>query len=122
MTELLRGVEEFNRAEFFECHDTFEAIWVGAVGHERQFLQGLIQTAVGYYHVCNGNPSGALSQWCKGEEKLAPFFPEFQSINVGRLLSETGPWRTRAKRLLMGEAEDVRNIELPKIEIIKERR
>ena len=24
---LLTGIEEFNRAEFFECHETLEEIW-----------------------------------------------------------------------------------------------
>lgn len=121
-TEFLRGIEQFNRGEFFECHDTLEAIWAGSGGRERVFLQGLIQTAVGFYHFGNGNPSGALSQWSRGAEKLKPFGPEFRGVRITRLLACVSAWKARAERTLMGARDNDENIELPTIEIINKRR
>jgi uncharacterized protein len=56
-----RGVAEFNRGFFFECHDTLEDIWTGLRGQNRDFIQGLIQVSVAFYHLTNGNLGGADS-------------------------------------------------------------
>ena len=36
-----RGVDEFNRGFYFECHDTLEDLWSGLRGPVRDFFQGL---------------------------------------------------------------------------------
>jgi predicted metal-dependent hydrolase len=60
---LAKGVREFNDGYYFECHDTLEDLWSGLRGDARDFFQGLIQVAVGYYHLGNDNPSGARSMF-----------------------------------------------------------
>ena len=44
--ELRQGVEEFNRAYFFEAHETLEDLWRGTSGPLRLFYQGLIHIDV----------------------------------------------------------------------------
>jgi predicted metal-dependent hydrolase len=56
-----KGVDEFNRGDYFECHDTLEDLWAGVRGPSRDFLQGLIQVSVGLYHLTRGNRAGADS-------------------------------------------------------------
>jgi predicted metal-dependent hydrolase len=56
-----RGVDEFNRGFYFECHDTLEELWSGLRGPARDFFQGLIQVSVAFYHLGNDNPAGARS-------------------------------------------------------------
>ena len=56
-----RGVDEFNRGFYFECHDTIEDLWSGLRGPSRDFFQGLIQVSVAFYHLGNGNLAGADS-------------------------------------------------------------
>ena len=56
-----RGVDEFNRGFYFECHDTIEDLWAGLRGPSRDFFQGLIQVSVAFYHLGNGNLAGAES-------------------------------------------------------------
>jgi predicted metal-dependent hydrolase len=56
-----RGVDEFNRGFYFECHDTIEDLWSGLRGPSRDFFQGLIQVSVAFYHLGNGNLAGAES-------------------------------------------------------------
>ncbi len=43
----------------FEVHELLEHHWARAGGDERSALQGLIQIAVGYQHLANGNLTGA---------------------------------------------------------------
>jgi len=43
----------------FEVHELLERHWARATGDERSALQGLIQIAVGYQHLANGNLIGA---------------------------------------------------------------
>lgn len=81
-----RGIEEFNRHAYFEAHDLLEDLWHEYRENDRLFLQGLIQIAVGCYHLENRNHSGARSQFGKGMEKLGPFTPRHQGVHVGELL------------------------------------
>jgi hypothetical protein len=39
--ELLKAFGEFNRGDWFECHETLEDLWVGEEGEMRDFYQGL---------------------------------------------------------------------------------
>jgi len=55
----LAGIVLFNRGDFFEAHEVWEALWMETFGPEKRFYQGLIQAAVGLCHFCNGNLRGA---------------------------------------------------------------
>jgi len=44
---LHRGIELFNDAKFFECHEVLEEAWTPERGPRRLFLQALIHVAVG---------------------------------------------------------------------------
>ena len=50
-----QGVEEFNQQQFYACHDTLEAIWIEAPESDKRFYQGVLQVAVGCYHLSNNN-------------------------------------------------------------------
>lgn len=83
MEELfVRGVEEFNRQFFFEAHDTWEEIWRETSGLDRIFYQGLIHTAVGFYHLGNENWRGAMSQFDKGLRKLEQYLPQYLGVRT----------------------------------------
>jgi predicted metal-dependent hydrolase len=56
----LAGVLFFNRGDFFEAHEAWEALWMDTAGPDKPFYQGLIQAAVGLCHFCNGNVRGAV--------------------------------------------------------------
>lgn len=58
---LLRAFGEFNRGDWFECHETLEDLWIGSDGVMRDFYQGLLQVAVALHHWRNGNYRGAVS-------------------------------------------------------------
>src|SRR5918999_2734967 len=100
---LRQGVEEFNRAYFFEAHVTLEDLCRGTSGPLRLFYQGLIQLAVGLYHLSNGNRRGALNLLGKGLDKLATFQPTCQHIDVDRLCQEARSWLDRVRQAGEGE-------------------
>ena len=56
----LAGILLFNRGDYFEAHEAWEALWMDTAGPDKPFYQGLIQAAVGLCHFCNGNVRGAV--------------------------------------------------------------
>jgi predicted metal-dependent hydrolase len=55
----------------FEVHELLEPQWARMTGAEREALQGLIQIAVGYQHLANGNLDGARALLEEGSGRLA---------------------------------------------------
>jgi uncharacterized protein len=83
--EYQKGIDLFNQKEFFDCHDAFEELWHEERSERRLFLQGLIQAAVGCYHLSNGNTSGAVSQYVKSLDKLSKYPSEYLGLDLADL-------------------------------------
>jgi uncharacterized protein len=60
----------FDGRLYFEVHELLEPYWLVATGRERETLQGLIQVAVGFHHLSNGNVVGARALLHDGAAKL----------------------------------------------------
>jgi hypothetical protein len=60
----------FDAHLYFEVHELLEPAWRDAEGGEREALQGLIQIAVGYQHLANGNFAGARALLDEGRRRL----------------------------------------------------
>ena len=88
--ELLQAIEEFNRGDWFECHETLEELWVGAKGELRDFYQGLLQLAVAQHHWRKGNFKGALILLRGGVELLSRVAPVCQGVDVAALSGAAG--------------------------------
>lgn len=89
-----QGVAQFNRGDFYACHDTIEALWHSAGGPEQEFYQGILQVAVGCYHLQNGNWRGATVLLGAGASRLESYEPSYGGVDVVLL-------RDRALDLLM---------------------
>lgn len=69
--ELYRALEQLNARGYFECHETLEALWFPERRPIRQIYQGILQIAVGCYHlVSRANHVGAVNKLGEGAEKL----------------------------------------------------
>ena len=86
------GLAQFNDRLFFECHDTLEEIWSGVRGASRDFFQGLIQAAVGFYHLGNGNRAGALSTLRRSLERLRRFPARYAGVELEPLRAGLEAW------------------------------
>lgn len=84
---LARATTLFNDGLYFEFHEILEGYWMAQVkGPARQFLQGLIQIAIGFYQIGRGNPVGALAQFQKGLEKVEGLGSQFLGVELGEFL------------------------------------
>ncbi len=96
MTDLFQqGIDQFNQGDFYACHDTLEAIWMEATTAEKPFYQGILQVAVGLYHLGNHNWRGAAMLMGEGLNRLGPFEPSYAGVDVSDL-------RLRSQHWLMG--------------------
>jgi len=86
------GLAQFNGRLFFECHDTLEEVWSGVRGAPRDFFQGLIQVAVGFYHLENGNRAGAQSLLLRSLERLRRYPARYAGVELEPLRGAVGEW------------------------------
>ncbi len=85
---VLKGIEEFNRGEFYECHEYLEEAWMREPKRVRFLYQGILQVGVGFYHLQNGNWRGATGLLRNGTVRLRDFEPATLGIDVSRLVRE----------------------------------
>jgi predicted metal-dependent hydrolase len=84
--EFNQGITQFNQQEFYACHDTLEALWMEASEPDKTFYQGVLQIAVGCYHLGNYNWRGAVILLGEGIRKLVDYEPDYEGINVSNLV------------------------------------
>ena len=85
---VLKGMDDFNKGEFYECHEYLEEAWMQEPGRVRFLYQGILQVGVGFYHLKNGNWRGATGLLRNGTARLKEFEPETLGIDVARLVRE----------------------------------
>lgn len=81
-----QGIDQFNRGEFYACHDTLEAVWNDAPIYEKKFFQGILQIAVALYHLENYNWRGAVILLGEGISRLSGYQPQYAGIDVEQLI------------------------------------
>ncbi len=87
-----KGIGEFNQQAFYACHDTLEAIWMEAEFSEKPFYQGILQIAVGFYHLGNLNWRGSAILLGEGIHRLRRFEPSYKGIVVNDLVDQSANW------------------------------
>ena len=106
-----RGVEEFNRGFYFECHDTIEDLWAGLRGPSRDFFQGLIQVSVAFYHLSGGNLPGAQSMLERALKRFCRYPDRYFGFDLAAHRRELLSW---LERLRSGEVGAPSLAEAPK--------
>jgi len=96
---LLKGIAQFNRGEFFEQHETLEDLWRVELRDVRRLYQGILQVGVGMYHIQRNNHHGAMYMLTRGSSYLRPFAPACQSVDVSRLLTDASHVLEEVRRL-----------------------
>ena len=65
------ALEELNRGEYFACHETLESLWIPEKRSVREIYQGVLQIAVGCYHLtARANWVGAVNKLEEGARRL----------------------------------------------------
>ena len=84
--QLLEGVEQFNRGEYFEQHETLELLWRAETRSVRRLYQGILQIGVAFHHLQRRNYHGVVYMLTRGAAHLQPFTPACQRIDVASLI------------------------------------
>jgi predicted metal-dependent hydrolase len=84
----LRGLEEFNRGEYFEAHESLEEAWMAETGVGRELYRAVLQVAVAYYHIKRGNFPGAAKMFLRMRQWIDPLPDSCRGVNVAKLRSQ----------------------------------
>ena len=87
--EFWQGIEQFNSGQFYACHDILEALWIDSIEPDKTFYQGILQIAVGLYHLGNRNWRGAMILLGEGSNRLRRYLPSYGGINVEELFTQS---------------------------------
>lgn len=96
---LVTGIEEFNRGEYFECHETLEALWLAEPGPIRKLYQGILQIGVAFHHLQRGRFQPVVTLLERGSGYLRPFAPACMGVDIKRLLADAGHCLAEVERL-----------------------
>jgi len=105
----MRGIELFDAGEFFEQHETLELVWRETRAPVRGLYHGILQVGVGFHHWRNGNYHGASTLLDEGIERLRPFAPRCQGVDVASLIADATAAR---ERLLVLGADRMRDVDV----------
>lgn len=117
---LRKGIEEFNRSEFFECHETLEELWLADRRPIRHLYQGILQIGVGFYHLRAGRYRPAVTLFKRGSRYLEPFAPKCMGVDVSGLLQGAARCLAEVEELGPKRVNDFDWSLVPRIEIREE--
>ena len=116
--ELLHAIEEFERGEYFEQHETLETLWRGTRTPIRDLYHGILQIGVGLHHLRRGNFHGANVLLEEGIERLRPFAPSCQRVDVAALIRDATRTRQRVIELGPGQLARFDWSEPPRVRLL----
>ncbi|MGB3405713.1 MAG: DUF309 domain-containing protein [Microcoleaceae cyanobacterium] len=116
--EFWQGIEQFNQQEFYACHDTLEALWMESMEPNKRFYQGILQIAVGLYHLSNQNSRGAVMLMGEGIRRLDYYQPEYSGINVEQLMIQASTLLKQLQQADPEKMDDFKDFDIPHIQKI----
>ena len=114
---LLQALGEFNRGDWYDCHETLEDLWIGTEFEPRWFYQGLLQLAVALLHWRNGNYGGAVTLLTSGCDYLQRVRPVCQRIEVATIVTEADRFKAELVRLGPARMAEIPPELLPKMRL-----
>jgi predicted metal-dependent hydrolase len=81
-------MKQYKAMDYFESHEAWEDLWSDYYLEDRKFVQGLIQLAVSFVHIGNGNMIGAKNLLRKCKEKFNEFTGVQRGIQIKILLNQ----------------------------------
>lgn len=89
----IRGLEEFNRGEYFEAHESLEAAWNEDTTPGRELYRAILQVAVAYLQIERGNYNGAIKMFLRVRQWIEPLPDECRGVDVARLRADASQVR-----------------------------
>jgi hypothetical protein len=95
----LKGIELFNRGEYFEAHEELERAWNAEPGPARELYRGILQVAVAYLQITRHNYNGALKMFLRLRQWLDPLPDKCRGVDVAQLRADALAARGELERL-----------------------
>lgn len=80
-----KGLEEFNRGDYFAQHEELEAAWIAETAPIREMYQGILQIGLAFYQIEHNNWQGAVKMFRRGLPKLRRLPAKCQGIDIAEL-------------------------------------
>jgi predicted metal-dependent hydrolase len=96
---LRHGIAQFNRGEYYQCHETLEDAWKAERAPIRQLYQGILQVGVALHHLRYGNYIGANKLLTLALGYLRQFVPACLGVDVARLIDDAEQLQARLQQL-----------------------
>lgn len=86
--EARKGLEEFNRGDYFQAHESLEFAWNADSSLARELYRAVLQVAVAYYQIVQHNYNGALKMFLRVRQWIEPLPDSCRGINVRQLKTD----------------------------------
>lgn len=80
-----KGIQEFNRGNYYEAHEDLEHAWMEEPQVVRNLYQGILQVGVAYYQIQRSNYWGAIKMFLRGFQWLEAMPDTCHGIDVAKL-------------------------------------
>lgn len=110
-----KAISLFNTGDYFESHDVLEELWLETDSEYKDLYQGIIQSAVAFYLVCEHRYKGAYKMFERSKKNLSKYNQTSQGININKLISDSTEF-FESQSFQAGLSLDRISLEFPKIE------
>jgi hypothetical protein len=93
------GLEQFNRGEYFEQHESLEEIWIHEPRGIRYLYQGILKIGVGFLKLRLGVYRGTVNHINGGIAYLQGFPDNCLGVDIARLIREAAEVRDKVVEL-----------------------
>ena len=104
------GLRDYEEKDFFEAHELWEELWSEYYLADRTLIQGLIQLAVSFVHLGNGNLNGAKSLLKKSADKFSSFSGIHRGINIDDLKQQIVEIKNEFEKLMTVDEFDLTHV------------
>ena len=84
-----KGILFFNKKKFYSAHEEWEELWTEYSLDDPEFIQGMIQLSVAFFHITNSNLIGSKNLFRKSFQKLEKFKNNRRNINLNEIISDS---------------------------------
>jgi predicted metal-dependent hydrolase/CheY-like chemotaxis protein len=85
----VRGLEEFNRGEYFEAHELLELAWNEDNSPARELYRAVLQVGVAYLQIERANYNGAVKMFLRLRQWIDPLPPVCRGIDIAALREDS---------------------------------
>lgn len=84
----VKGIEEFNRGEYFEAHEILEDAWNEDQSAGRELYRAILQVAVAYLQIERNNYRGAMKMFLRVRQWIDPLPDNCRGVDIAQLRAD----------------------------------